>query len=135
MSGEDWAEQFLEPSLDDRVPEEVRKLFEVARGAIAYGYFFYPLFTLANEQLYRVVEAAVSEKCALLGAPKRSSFQDKIKFLLDRNVIADVDFPRWDAIRMLRNMSSHPERQNILPPGMVATTLYLVAQMINSLFV
>jgi hypothetical protein len=134
MSGEDWAALFLSPSLDDKVPEEVRKLFEVARGAMTYGYFFYPLVTLANEQLYRVAEAAISEKCALFGGPKRSSFQDKIKFLLDRNVIADVDFPRWDAIRLLRNMSSHPQRQDIRPPGMVATTLHLVAERINGLF-
>lgn len=134
MSGEDWTALFLGPSLDDNVPEEVCKLFEVARGALAYGYFFYPLFTLAGEQLYRVAEAAVSEKCALLGAPKRLRFQEQIKFLLDRNVIADADFPRWDGIRMLRNMSSHPGRQNILPPGMVATTLHLVVERINSLF-
>lgn len=134
MAGEDWAALFLGPSLDDKVPEEVRKLFEVARGAMTYGYFFYPLFTLASEQLYRVAEAAVSEKCALLGGPKRSSFQDRIKFLLDRNVIADVDFPRWNAIRLLRNMSSHPQRQDILPPGVVATTLHLMAERLNSLF-
>ncbi len=134
MSGEDWAEQFLGPALGGTVPGEVIRLFEVARGALAYGYFFYPLYTLAGEQLYRVAEAAVSEKCALLGAPKRSTFQDKIKFLLGRGVIADADFVRWDVVRMLRNLSSHPRRQNILPPGAVATTLYTVAEMVNSLF-
>src|SRR5215218_7257043 len=116
MSGEDWMAQFLAPSLNDNVPEEVRRLFEVARGALAYGYFFYPLYTLAGEQLYRVAEAAVSEKCALLGAPKKSSFQDKIKFLVDKNLIPDEEFIRWDAFRQLRNMSSHPRQQNIIPP-------------------
>ena len=134
MSGEDWVAQFLAPSLDDNVPEEVRRLFEVARGALAYGYFFYPLYTLAGEQLYRVAEAAVTEKCALLGAPKKASFQDKIKFLVDKNVIPNEEFIRWDAFRQLRNMSSHPRRQNILPPGIVATTLHLVAERINALF-
>ncbi len=134
MSGEDWAGIFLGPKLDGKVPEEVHRLFEVARGALTYGYFFYPLYTLAGEQLYRVAEAAVSEKCALLAAPKRLRFHEQIQFLRDKNVIADVDFPRWDAIRHLRNMSSHPEQQNILPPGMVATTLHLVVENINGLF-
>src|SRR2546423_7399041 len=71
MSGEDWAAQFLTPSLAATVPEELRKLFEVARGAMAYGYFFYPLYALAGEQLYRVAEAAVSEKYTRLGATKK----------------------------------------------------------------
>jgi hypothetical protein len=135
MSGEDWVAQFLTPSLNDNVPKELRRLFEVARAALAYGYFFYPLYTLAGEQLYRVAEAAVSEKCAMLGAPKKkSSFQDKIKYLVDKNVIPNEEFIRWDAFRQLRNMSSHPRRQNILAPGMVATTLHLVAERINDLF-
>lgn len=134
MSGADWVAQFLDPSLAATVPEEVCKLFEVARGAMAYGYFFYPLYALAGEQLYRVAEAAVSEKCALLGAPKKLSFQDKIKFLLDKNVIPNEEFMVWDAMRQLRNESSHPRQQNILPPGMVATMLYQVAERINGLF-
>jgi hypothetical protein len=135
MTGEDWATQFLNPHLDERVPEEVRSLFEVARGALAYGYFFYPLFTLAAEQLYRVAEAAVSAKCTLLGAPKRFSFQEKIQFLLDRNVIAGENFPQWNAVRLLRNKSSHPKEQTILTPGMVATMLEQIAKRINELFV
>jgi len=134
MSGDDWAAQFLGPDLDDRVPEEVRGLFEVARGALTYGYFFYPLFTLAAEQLYRVAEAAVSAKCELLGAPKRLSFQNKIQFLLDRNVIPGESFPQWDAIRLLRNQASHPQEQTILTPGMVATMLDQIAKRINDLF-
>src|SRR5919202_1342535 len=63
MSGNDWVALFLKPSLVEAVPEDVRKLFEVARGALAYGYFFYPLYTLAGEQLFRVAECSVSAKC------------------------------------------------------------------------
>ncbi|MFL6210062.1 MAG: hypothetical protein ACJ74W_14490 [Pyrinomonadaceae bacterium] len=136
MSGEDWVEQFTKTtSLVDAVPEDVRKLFEVARGALAYGYFFYPLYTLASEQLFRVVECAVSAKCAFLGAPKRvKTFKEKIEFLLDRNVISKQDFFWWDAIRNYRNLISHPEQQTILPPGAIATILYRIAEEINRLF-
>lgn len=135
MSGDDWAAQFLGVRLDDRVPEEVRGLFEVARGALAYGYFFYPLFTLAAEQLYRVAEAAVSTKCELLGAPKRLSFQNKIQYLQDRDVISSESYPQWDAIRRLRNKGSHPQGQTILTPGMVVQMLDQIAKRMNTLFV
>lgn len=135
MSGDDWVKLFLKPSLVDSVPEEVRKLFEVARGALAYGYFFYPLYTLAGEQLFRVVECAISAKCQLLGAPKRiKNFQDKIKFLSNKNIISNQDVVWWDAVRNLRNITSHPQQQNILPPGAIATTLYRIAEQINGLF-
>ena len=61
MSGQEWLSLFLDPTLSKSVPENVRALFEVARRSSAYGYFFYPLYTLACEQLFRIAEAAVSE--------------------------------------------------------------------------
>src|SRR4051794_1449941 len=77
ISGDDWVKLFLGPSLAVSVPNEVRKLFEVARGALVYGYFFYPLYTLGGEQLLRVVECAASVKCDSLGAPtKVNRFKD-----------------------------------------------------------
>ena len=45
MIGADWLDRVLEPSLTDQVPHDVQALLEVARGAHAYGYFFYPLYT------------------------------------------------------------------------------------------
>ena len=40
MTGEEWLALFLDPTLSKSVPENVRALFEVARGSLAYGYFF-----------------------------------------------------------------------------------------------
>jgi hypothetical protein len=59
ISGDDWAREILAIELSERVPLEIRRLFAVARGALVYGYFFYPLYTLGAEQLFRVAEAAV----------------------------------------------------------------------------
>ena len=69
MTGQDWAHHILQAQLQDCVPVEVRKLFEAGRGAVAYGYFFYPLFTLGMEQVFRVADAAAGAKCKALGAP------------------------------------------------------------------
>ena len=62
MTGEDWARAFLNVELKEHVPEPVSDLFAIARGALLYGWFFYPLFRLGEEQLYRVVEAAAKER-------------------------------------------------------------------------
>ena len=118
MSGNDWALAILKPRLAETVPIRIQKLFEVARGSMLYGYFFYPLFTLAFEQLTRVAEAAVDHKCREMGRLKpREKFADKIEWLADASVITEKE--RWDAIRNLRNRASHPKDQTIFTPGMV----------------
>jgi hypothetical protein len=136
ISADDWVNRFLKPQLDHNVPVEILKLFEVARGAAAYGYFFYPLYTLSVEQLYRIAEAAVSAKCKLLGAKscKVRRFQDKISFLREQNVILQQDWIWWDSIRQLRNYASHPERQTIMMPHDTLYNLSSVAKHINGLF-
>ncbi len=135
MTGEDWSSNFLSPKLVDEVPEDVRILFEAARGALAYGYFFYPLYTLASDQLFRVGEAAISAKCSSVGDFSGSgTFNDKMNFLAKTNVMSQADRSDWHVIRQLRNVGSHPERQHILAPGAVAGILGVVADKINSLF-
>lgn len=80
ISGNEWVSCILKPNLIEAVPTEIRALFEVARSALAYGYFFYPLYTLAGEQLFRVAETAVNLKCKEMGAPRsKDTFQKKSK--------------------------------------------------------
>ena len=40
----DRLNRILEPHLHTSVPREVRRLYEVARGALVYGNLFYPLY-------------------------------------------------------------------------------------------
>ena len=106
ITGEDWLQLILKPQLIDTVPIEIHQLFEVARGALAYGYFFYPLYTLAAEQLYRVVEAAVSYKYNSLGGPKpsKTTFEKKIDWLFDVGVLIDTaEIQRQQAIERFKN--------------------------------
>lgn len=136
ISADEWVNRFLTPQLDLSVPIEILRLFEVARGSIVYGYFFYPLYTLAGEQLYRIAEAAASAKCALLGAKSRKvkRFVDKISFLQEQNILSQQDWIWWDSVRDLRNYSSHPKDQTILMPHNVLYDLANVAKHINQLF-
>lgn len=133
MTANQWMQSVLAFNLLERTPVEVRKLFEVARGCMVYGYFFYPMLTLGSEQLYRVAEAALDYKCQEMGRHKpRESFAGKIKWLESESVLSDKE--RWDAIRHLRNEASHAKRQTVLAPGMVLGLLGSITAGINSLF-
>ena len=120
--------------LSERVPDDIAKLFEVARSAMCYGYLFYPLWTLAAEQLLRVGDAAVSLRCRQLGASRAvNTFEKKIEFLKDRLPPADLQFD-WNALRRLRNTASHPAEQMIVTPGMSVPLVEHIANAINRLF-
>jgi hypothetical protein len=135
MTAEDWVAQFIDPKLNPTVPNDVQVLFEVARGALAYGYFFYPLYTLAAEQLFRVGEAAISAKYLLAGGTKsQKSFHEKLEYLRDNKMITDIESSRWQNIRRFRNLVSHPESQNIFPPGQIVGMLKHMTDVINNLF-
>lgn len=135
VNGEDYVRAILGPKLIGWVPSDVRKLFEVARGALMYGYFFYPLYTLAAEQLFRVMETAASLKCKAMRAPSNvRTFERKIEYLCRKEVISERQEARWHAARKLRNIASHPERQSIYLPGPAIGILERVADQVNSLF-
>lgn len=135
ISGNEYLRFILKPALVEAVPQDIKALFEVARGAMAYGYFFYPLFTLATEQLFRVAEAAVLQKCKDLGVPKSmKTFQQKIDWLVQEGVISKSESPRWHAARELRNSASHPNRQSILTPGNAIGMLEGIAKQVSSLY-
>ncbi len=134
-SGEDLLRDILTPRLRPAVPEQVCALLEVARGAMVYGYFFYPLYTLASDQLFRVADAAVCERCRQLGGPKRLGFQSRLKWLRDQGVLSDEEFDHWDFVRFMRNCASHPREQAIWMPGDTVGFLARVVDLMNGLFV
>lgn len=134
MTCKDWLRAILEPQLIEEVPKDIHALFEVARGAIAYGCFFYPLYTLGNEQLFRVFEAAVNYKCREMGAPKSTkNYYDKLRFLAGKGILSEEGKERWRAARKLRNIASHPDGQSIIMPNQAIGTLMRIADEINFL--
>ncbi|SDX46257.1 hypothetical protein SAMN05216333_1389 [Nitrosomonas oligotropha] len=101
-----------------------------------YGYFFYPLFTLAYEQLLWVAEAAISEKCKLINTEKiNSTYKGKLDYLRKIGVLSDHEYDYWNSFRELRNMASHLEQQRILPPGVTLRFISDISEFINALFV
>jgi len=138
VSSTEWFEDIQKPKLADSVPEEIHKLYEVARGAMIYGYFFYPIFTFASEQFTRIAETAVNSfiiKFDMANKPKpKDSFRKKIDWLLQNLVITEDSYKKWDATVLLRNKFSHPSRQNIITPEMAINLMNSITENINYLF-
>jgi hypothetical protein len=135
INSDNLLNDILEARLSEFVPREVKALFEVARGAMCYGYFFYPLYTLTYEQLFRVAETAVTIKCKALSASTSvRSFAQKVDFLITNSIIPEGEKLRWQGIRGLRNLASHPEGQSIAAPSDALHQLHLIATIINNLF-
>lgn len=135
IDAENRLREILEPTLDENAPEDVRRLFEVARATLAYGWFFYPLYTLASEQLYRVADAATVHKCRGMKAPKsRNTFDKRLNWLVEKGAILKSDKFDWDTARMGRNLGSHAESQTIVPPGSAMHSLRNIAEKMNKLF-
>lgn len=147
LTEEKWVSTVMEAQLIEAVPQEVSAMFEVARGSILYGWFFYPLHTLASEQLYRVLEAAVRERCKAAGIPltidrvkngktftQTRKYVELISELKKRKIIATSDVDMWDAARELRNLSSHPKSQTINFPTAAVAAIDWIALRINQLF-
>jgi len=129
-----WVTDLLRPRLQPIVPTPVRALFEVARAAFIYGLMFYPLQTLGAEQMCRVAEAAIGNKCHALADRTRRNFAGKISWLTRQGAISSQDAVQWKAIRELRNAASHPTSQTILNPGMTIPIMEEVADLVNRLF-
>jgi hypothetical protein len=130
---DEWVTAMLVPRLEPQVPREIVQLFEAARGAMIYSWFFYPLATLAVEQNHRIMEAAAKLRAAQVGRPAKR-LADAILSLQSVGIITAENFGKWEATRKSRNSSSHPERQEIWDPGMAAEIFRSSADLINRLF-
>jgi len=122
VDGRDWISFVNDLKLNDTVPVKVRDAYEFTIGAIGYAYFYYPLFTIVTEQVLRVADFAVAHLFALRSdLPKRKTFQARIEALRALNYLDEASYTRWDAIRNLRNRSTHPEWQQTWGPSSLDT--------------
>jgi hypothetical protein len=135
VSDDERAEEFLNVELSLEVPIDVHRQFEVARGAMLYGCFFYPLFSLGADQLMKVAESAVTHKCLIHGLTKKTArYEIKLQKLRDYDYLTANECADWENLRKLRNEFSHSKMQNIFPPFEAKFFLKNVADKINKLF-
>lgn len=133
VSAVEWPYPILEPKLHDAVPREVIRVFEVARAAVVYSWYFYPLATLGLEQCTRVAEFAARERCRLLQRDSDRFFEN-IETLSNAGILSPEQSFRWDAVRKLRNDRSHLKSFMLVDPGYAVGVLRTTVELINSLF-
>lgn len=136
MTTEAWRTPIRGPQLSANVPPEIRKMFEVARGAMLEGPAFYPLYTLALEQVYRVADAAMRSRSLALGIPPSpaASFSTRVHAFADSGRLPLAEHRSWEAICILRNDTSHPTEPAVLSFGMAVEAFRSITQLINRLF-
>lgn len=134
MDGDDWARRFLAVELDSRVPDDLREMFDIARGACLYGWFFYPLYTVGQEHLFRISEAAAIERVRQLEGPELSNFKRAIDWLTAKDALREDHLHLWTSAKDLRNLSAHARSPQIHMPGDALRMLKSVAVQLNGLF-
>jgi len=136
MTADEVAELILRRDLSPKVPHRIRQLFEVARGSLCYGAFFYPLYALGAEQLYRVLEAALRTKCEEAGAPASvlKSFRNANEWGAKQGLIAEEHVNQWRVMAHLRNEASHPTQQTIHNQAMSLDILDITVDLLDALF-
>lgn len=135
----EWISLLARPQLADSTPEEVRRLFELARGTMIYGWFYYPLLTLGYAECTRVLEAAARHAARMVGLEptgkeKSLRYREIVDKLHMKGLIAPDQLARWHLGREVRNIFAHPAAPTILTPGLASDALREAANDINTLF-
>jgi len=133
MTREEFLSYIFQPSIGEHVSDDVRRLFEAARGALCYGFYFYPLFMLGFERACGAAEAAARSRAREFGANERTSFFGCVELLAKSGVLSAPQKAQWDAIRTIRNQAAHPKMQQIMMPGPCISMLPVIAAAINDL--
>ncbi|RTZ37900.1 hypothetical protein EJ573_01445 [Paenibacillus polymyxa] len=104
--------------IDVSVPNDIVELIETSKALFAYGYLYWTFFTLAQEQIFKAFEAAISHahtcvyghNCNSKG--KKLQLSDMIQRLIVKGNLLKENKMKYDSIRNLRNMSFHPSMQS-----------------------
>ncbi len=117
-------ERFTDVALPEHVPETVWRMFEVAKGAMVYGLFFYPLYTLGEDHLSRLFEWMVKDQYEKRRGAKSGNLKAMVQWLIKNGRFPDQLEVRWLATYEIRNLVSHPTMQQITDPAQASRTLH-----------
>lgn len=128
-------ERFTAVNVRDDVPETVWRMFEVAKGAMAFGLFFYPLYTIGEDHLSRLFEWMVKDRyVALSGKNKASGLKVALDWLLKHGHFPPGSEVRWRAAYHIRNLKAHPTMQYIMSPADASRNLHYMRELIEHLY-
>ncbi|WP_170332312.1 hypothetical protein [Ruegeria arenilitoris] len=132
-----WVQMFLSIKPSEALPAYLQDMFDRAQGSMVYGCFYYPLFTLGIEELFRFSESALREAVKETGALKsvqKMKYAPLIDWAHDNDLLTDSMHGRWHAGRSLRNSTSHKDSSLLLGPNDAAGLLSTTAELTDTLF-
>lgn len=127
-------ERFTSVALPEHVPETVWQMFEVAKGAMVYGLFFYPLYMLGEEHLSKLFEWIVKDQYAKRSGRATRKLKVAFDWLTQQHVFPEGEDLRWLAAYKIRNEASHPKMQSIATPASASRALHLMRYLIVHLY-
>lgn len=128
---ETWLHHFTAVQLDSNIPASIRSMFETARGAMIYSYFYYPLATLGMEHCFRILELAVRVKAN--DEKGKFNYNGNIEKLKNAGEISHELADRLHAARSLRNGACHPDGKFLIDPGSALSQLRTTAEIVAEL--
>lgn len=134
-TADEWFEEIHSLKIREDLPNELKRLMEVAQGSMIYGYFYYPIFTLAAEQCARIADTAIKIKCESLDCPKKiKTFKLRVEWLYEQGVFSEVEKYHWLGTVKFRNKVSHPKDQWAITPAMAIDQMNNLYMKIEKLF-
>lgn len=133
-----YVDMCLEPVLLNYVPVEVIGMFERAKAIMSYGIYHYPLFTAAEDSIFRMKEAALYHFVTRHGYNDNkgySSFAGMLDYCNKHALLNELHLSRWHTARNMRNMVSHQKENKMQHPNGAITSLHRAKEMIEALFV
>lgn len=143
---EEWLAALAKPQLSKQVSPSIRKLFEAARGSMAYGWFHRAILRLASDQIFRICELAAIRRADRAGIatvyprkspekkPRSRPFKDIVKDLETAGIISGIEVDRWNGFVEGRNEVSHPKTASTGMPHGALGVLTFSCSCINELF-
>jgi hypothetical protein len=140
MAAEDWQAGVRGPQLTDRVPRDVRMLFDEARESMLHGPCSYALFTRGLEHALKAAEAAVTARAQTAGVlmvrpdGRPTGFAFRLAKLKKLKILSRAELEAWTWIRKFRNLTAHPDQPFLLTPAVAISILGTIAASIEQLF-
>lgn len=128
-------ERFTSATLSEHVPETAFQMFEVAKGTMVYGLFFYPLYTIGQDHLSRLFEWVVKERYRTLsGRTDDRNLKTALEWLLTNGHFPPDSEVRWRASYEICNSMAHPTMQYITTPADAARYLRHMRELLEHLY-
>ncbi|GGH67936.1 hypothetical protein GCM10008014_49910 [Paenibacillus silvae] len=98
--------------LSEKVPLDVREIFETAKALYMYGYLYWTFFTVAHDYAFRALELAIKLKLEERQTEVPNKLSKKIDKLFEIGLITETEKSIYHGIRVMRNQFAHPSYQS-----------------------